>query len=342
MRLKSFYAKTMTEAMQMVRDALGEDAVIVATREQRDGNIHVTAAVEPNFEISRGSQSTAGDDWLQYDDEDEESAIAEEITEAMLRHNVPEDVMDNIISCATVVGLDDPGQALSAAIEHLFQFTPLPQTRVNAPIMIVGMPGAGKTLLVAKMAARSAMNGLKVGVISCDTVRAGGVEQLGAFTKLLKIDLKRAGDAAQLKQAIAALKGCDQILIDTPGINPFSKDDVRMLARLMNAAPMSTYLALQAGTDTEECVELARIFATIGVHSMIPTRIDIARRLGGILAAAHNGNLTLADGSNTPKVANGLFDLSPHGLARLIMPRAFRGQTQPNSHKMPASMQGKH
>ena len=289
MRLKSFYAKTMTEAMQMVRDALGEDAVIVATREQRDGNIHVTAAVEPNFEVSRNNQSAAGDDWLQYDDEDEESAIAEEITEAMLRHNVPEDVMDNIISCATVVGLDDPGQALSAAIEHLFHFAPLPQKRLNAPVMIVGMPGAGKTLLVAKMAARSAMNGMKVGVISCDTVRAGGVEQLGAFTKLLKLDLKRAGDAAQLKQAIATLKGCDQILIDTPGINPFNKDDVRTLARLMNAAPMTSHLALQAGTDTEECIELARIFATIGVHSMIPTRIDIARRLGGILAAAQHG-----------------------------------------------------
>lgn len=342
MRLKSFYAKTMTEAMQMVRDTLGDDAVIVASREQRDGSIHVTAAIEPNFEVSQPGQSAGGDDWLQYDDEDEESAIAEEITEAMLRHNVPEDVMDNIISCATVVGIDDPGEALVAAIEHLFQFSPLPSGKQKTAHMMVGMPGSGKTLAVAKMAARSAMNGLTVGVISCDTVRAGGVEQLGAFTKLLKIDLKRAGDPAQLKQALSALQGCDQILIDTPGINPFNKEDVKMLARLMNVGPITPHLALQAGTDTEECSELARVFSTIGVQSMIPTRIDIARRLGGLLAAAHSGNLTFADASNTPKVAAGLTNLSPQGLSRLLMPHAFRGQTQGKSHKMAAHAQGKY
>lgn len=332
----------MTEAMQMVRDTLGEDAVIVATREQRDGTIHVTAAIEPNFEITRNNNSAAKDEWLQYDEEDEESAVAEEITEAMLRHNVPEDVMDNIISCATVVGLDDPGQALTAAIEHLFQFQPLPAGKSAKAQMIVGLPGAGKTLAVAKMAARGAMKNLKIGVVSCDTVRAGGVEQLGAFTKLLNIDLKRASDPAELKTAIQSLQGCDQILIDTPGINPFNRDDVKSLARLMNAGPIEAHLALQAGTDTEECTELARIFSTIGVHSMIPTRIDIARRLGGLLAAAHSGNLAFTDGSNTPKVASGLFSLSPQVLSRLLMPRAFRGQAGQTSHRMSASMRGKH
>ena len=45
MRLKSFTAKTMKEAMQMVRDELGENAVIVATREE-SGGVRVTAALE--------------------------------------------------------------------------------------------------------------------------------------------------------------------------------------------------------------------------------------------------------------------------------------------------------
>ena len=51
MRLKSFYAKTVTEAMQMVREMLGEDAIIVATREEKGGKaVCVTAAIEPGFE----------------------------------------------------------------------------------------------------------------------------------------------------------------------------------------------------------------------------------------------------------------------------------------------------
>jgi flagellar biosynthesis protein FlhF len=91
MRLKSFYAKTMTEAMQMVRETLGENAVIVATREEKGGKaVRITAAIEPHFELSKTGEAAAADGWLQYDDEDEESAVAEEITDTMLRHGVPE------------------------------------------------------------------------------------------------------------------------------------------------------------------------------------------------------------------------------------------------------------
>ena len=62
MRLKSFYAKTMTEAMQMVRETLGEDAIIVATREEKGGKaVRVTAAVEPAFELGRGGAASSED-----------------------------------------------------------------------------------------------------------------------------------------------------------------------------------------------------------------------------------------------------------------------------------------
>lgn len=326
MRLKSFYAKTMSDAMKMVRDTLGEDAVIVATREERGGNIHVTAAVEPHFEISQQNSDPVADSWLQYDAEDEESAVAEEITDAMLRHNVPEDVMDNIISCASVVGMNSTGDAFTAALEHLFTFAPLSHFKKRTPHMLVGMPGAGKTLAAAKIAARGAIAGEKVGVISCDTIRAGGIEQLQAFTNLLNVELLRADDAAHLAKGIAMLQqqGCETIVIDTPGINPFDKDDVKVLARLINAAPMHAHLVLQAGTDTEECSELARVFSMIGAQTMMTTRIDIARRLGGVLSAAHHGKMTLIDSSETNKVANGLFNMTPSTLARRIMPNAFR------------------
>ncbi|HOO52259.1 MAG TPA: hypothetical protein PLK94_13320, partial [Alphaproteobacteria bacterium] len=97
MRLKSFYAKTMTEAMQLVREALGEDAIIIATREENGGkSVRVTAAIEDDlpatsararaeaiaFELSHGmDQDFAEDDeWLQYDEEvDQDESLAEAI-----------------------------------------------------------------------------------------------------------------------------------------------------------------------------------------------------------------------------------------------------------------------
>ncbi|MGH1399300.1 MAG: GTPase [Alphaproteobacteria bacterium] len=364
MRLKSFTAGTMTEAMQMVRDSLGEEAVIVASREEkpregRKGGVRVTAAIDPSYEEAHhddmfndslmSDNSPTYDDamfldraqaetptpktqsartWLQYDDENESAAIVEDITDGLLRHAVSEEVMDQILSCATVVGMESADEALTAAIEHLFPFTPLPQSAHSKALMMVGPPGSGKTLAVAKMAARGVMNGLNVGVVSCDTIRAGGIEQLRAFTDLLRIDLLQADNPKTLSAALASMRGYDQILIDMAGINPFDADDVKTLARMIGAEDVDPLLVLPAGIDAEESGETARVFSTIGVETMIPTRIDIARRIGGLLSAAHQGHLSFADMSNTPKVANGLQALSPESMARLILPSAFRKNTE--------------
>lgn len=328
----------MTEAMRMVRETLGEDAIIVATREENGGKaVRVTAAVEMAaertglaFELGRGAGPASAPatapsrDWLQYDDEEENAAVAEALTDALLRHAVPEDVTEQILSCATVMALERPEVALTAAIEHLFSFRPLPSKALRKPLMMVGAPGAGKTLAVAKIAARGVMNGLKVAVISCDTLRAGGLEQLGAFTKLLGIALIKARDPAELRTAIARVQGADQILIDTGGINPFAVPEVADTARMIAASGADPVLVMPAGGDAEESGEIARVFSTIGVRWLMPTRLDIARRLGGLLQAAHQGGMSFADASNTPQVADGLWGLDPARLCGLLLPSGHK------------------
>lgn len=345
----------------MVRQTLGDDAVIVATREEHGGKaVRVTAAVEqpdtpdhddferdfrafrenyrarrtapagdsPHFELETvDTPQLSAREWLQYDSEDEEGAVIEQLTDAMLRHGVPDEITDQVISCATVIGADDAETALTAALEHLYSFRPLPQKSTSTALMVVGPPGAGKTLAVAKLAARGVMNGLRVAVITTDVIRAGGVEQLAAFTKILRIDLQKASSAQSLRLAIENARTADQILIDTAGYNPFAPDEMRDLARLMTAGDIEPVMVLPAGADADESGEMARVYASLGVRAMLPTRLDIARRLGGLLGAAHHGGLIFADASNTPKVAEGLIGLSPRRLAHLLMPELARSQT---------------
>ncbi len=311
----------------MVRDTLGEDAIIVATREENGGTaVRVTAAVEPAFEVGGANTPAQGKDWLQYDNDTDDLCVSEELTDVMLRHNVPEDVMDGIVSCASVMGIDDPGIALVAAIEHLFDCAPLPTSAYDRPMMMIGPPGAGKTLAVAKMAARGVMNGLNIGVISTDTVRAGGVEQLESFTKLLNIDLQRAATPEDLAHMINDLGDMDQILIDTQGLNPFDKDDIKHIAKLIGTEETQSIFVLPAGMDSEESGEMAQIFSTIGTQALLATRIDMSRRIGGILGAAHKGRLALTDASNTPQVADGLIQMTPKQIARILMPSAFQAK----------------
>lgn len=329
MRLKSFTAKTMKDAMNEVRNAMGEEAIIVATREERDGRVTVTAAVDEIAEAALRAASQSYDDWL-YEDDDDEISVMEEITDVMLRHAVPEEILEHITSYANILGLDDARNALAVTLGDLYQFEPIQAQKLTRPVMMVGAPGSGKTLAVAKLAARGVMNGLDIAVITTDTSRAGGIEQLGAFTKLLEIDLITAKDAKELRALLADMKEKDQIFIDTSGVNPFEPESVKLLARLINADNISPVMVSPAGIEADECGEMARVFATIGAQSILPTRIDVARRIGGILTAAHQGGLRFAEMSNTPKVAEGLTPLSPQRLTQILMPRARKA---PDTHE---------
>ena len=348
MRLKTFNAKTMSEAMKLVRQTLGDEAVIIATKEENGGkSVQVTAAIEqvdtlpdpypegyetsptrPNFEVrsdtapkfSNDQQQPSDGDWLQYDEEEEfEGQLTEELTDVMLRHVVPSDVMDSILSTAAMTGLGSTQSALTAAIDHLFTFVPLPKKSPRKALMLVGPPGAGKTLMTAKMATQAVLNDLSVSVITTDTVRAGGVEQLQAFTKLLKVPLHKAKTREQLNAILNDQQGHDLVIIDTAGTNPHDPDDMARIARLIDAGSIEPILAMTAGVDADESSEIARSFALLGVQRMAATRLDIARRLGGLLSAAQKGGMTFCDASFTPKVTDGIFQMSPSKLAEFLI-----------------------
>lgn len=338
MRLKSFTANTMKEAMHMIRETLGEDAIIVSTQEITGGKgVRVTAAIDKDTEatmpkpISAESGLTA-DDW-QYADDDDDVTVVEEITDVMLRHAVPDDVLDQVVSAVNIMGLTDSRNALFAALQNLFEFKPLPLKSYGKPLILVGPPGAGKTLAAAKIAARGALAGLRMAAITTDTIRAGGVEQLDAFTRLMKIDLKKAASPKELKERLAEIGAVDQVIIDTAGVNPFDPESVKLLARLIGTVECDPLLVIPAGIDADEAGEMARVFATIGAKSMIPTRVDVARRLGSLLSAAHQGGLSFAEVSNTAKVADGLAPMSAKRLTQMLMPRAESAQALANARK---------
>ncbi|MAM34804.1 MAG: GTPase [Micavibrio sp.] len=341
MRLKSFYAKNMTEAMQMIRDTLGEDAIIVATREERGErgtSVRVTAAIdekEPAFELGKGGETADASGWLQYDDEEEDSAVVEQLTDVMIRHGVPEEVTDQILSYATVMGYNEPLKALIAALETLFTFRPLHEISTKNRFLFIGPPGAGKTITTAKFAAQAVIQDKSVAVITTDLERAGATHQLKALTDLMDIQLEQARTAAELKDALLKYDDVDLVYIDSPGVNPFDPKSFKQLAKLLSAGNIEPVLVLPAGTDPYESEDLARIYATIGTEILIPTRLDMARRYGGLLSAAHSGNLCFAESGISQSVADGLERMTPKGFATYLLPpgKKITGQPKDNLKK---------
>lgn len=204
MRLKSFYGNSLTEAMRQVREALGEDAIIVATRDDENGGVRVTAAIEdkppaPPAMAAKAAQHATPP-------VDDGSAAIETIAEAITRHHVPTHLAERLMATATQFANDDPLLSLGAAFDVHFKFHPILDDKPAKPLMLIGPPGAGKTLCIAKFATKAAMSKRPVTVISTDTERAGGMEQLAAFTRLLKLNLVEIEDAYALKDMIATQK----------------------------------------------------------------------------------------------------------------------------------------
>jgi flagellar biosynthesis protein FlhF len=216
---------------------------------------------------------------------------------------------------------------LEATLAARLGFASLPTGR-ERPVMFVGPPGAGKTLTCAKLAARLVMRGAQPAVVTADGQRAGATAQLGAFTGVLGLTLAVAPTPATLGKALARRARAEAVLVDTAGCDPFDPPQAMALRALATLAEAELVLVLPAGLDAAEAADLARAFAALGARHMVATRLDSARRLGAVLAAAEAGPLLLTEGGIGPDVADGLEPLSPARLAaRLSAPR--RGTTPP-------------
>ncbi len=287
MRLKLYRALGVTEAMAQVRAELGSDALILATRRVADG-VEVTAAL---------------------DHDDGPPPLASPEREQLLAwHGIPA-----FLAAQLAAG------PLEQALARRLRFGGLGlERREPSPLLFAGPPGAGKTLTVARLATRLVMAGAAPLIITTDGHRAGATEQLAAFTRLLGLTLIVASHPATLARALTRRQPGAAVLIDAPGTNPFDSSQRDELTSLIATAEADVALVLPAGLDPAESADFGAAFAAAGATLLIGTRLDLARRLGGLLAAAEAGQLILTEAGVGPGAADGLLALTPALLAERL------------------------
>jgi flagellar biosynthesis protein FlhF len=312
MRLKTFTARSMKQAINLVRDELGPDAVIVRVQRRADGGlVRITAAVEA-AEPPAPAAAPKGAEALE--------RTLDAVRCALEDHGTPVPVVGRILAAARVLKGEDPRMALAAALDDCFRFAPIGEQDHGRPLMLVGPPGVGKTIAAAKLAARARLRDDPVMVISADTERAGGVEQIATLAQLMRAKFRAASSPGELAEAVGECQLGDLVLIDSPGTNPYSEAGMDALAALIAAARAEPVLVLNAGGDARDYAECAASFAGLGATRLIATRLDIARRLGSLLSAADAGRLRFANVSTSPNVGKGLGALNPVSMSRLLLP----------------------
>ena len=312
MRLRTFDAATMAEAMRQIRGELGEDAVIISSQSKRGGRgVRVVAAVD-----GKDPDEAAFDGWT--GEEPASVAPEGEFSHALAYHGVPAALARRLDRAATVLAQQDATAALTAALDGAFGFQPLEDRLSPRPLMLVGPPGVGKTTVAAKLIVDAHRRGRRIIAVSCDLLRAGGIDQLQAFTRILGLTLATADTPQALARIVGGANGSD-VVIDTAGTSPHSARDMDALAAIVDAARAEPLLVLAAGADAMEAGDVATAFAGIGCRRIIATRLDVARRLGALLSAADIGRLAFAGATAGAEAAEAVSPLSPLSLARLLL-----------------------
>ncbi|MCF8240175.1 MAG: hypothetical protein K9J16_02235 [Melioribacteraceae bacterium] len=257
MRIKKYKAKTLADAMNKMKQDLGNQAVLLSSNvipeEQRiDDNIfEVTAAIDNGSNGSGKSVSIKEDhaaaasfenelsnltkkvyNQKKYDDLKPEPAIENDkaakslndIRDTLLGHEIENEVVDTIIKHFSeynnTMKSKSSEKYISSIIASLIPTKDFEvENRKSAKtICLIGPTGVGKTTSVAKLAVISKLlHHLDVGIISIDTHRLGALDQLRIFSEISNIDFQVAYEPDDLVKLTTKFKKKDLIIIDTVG-----------------------------------------------------------------------------------------------------------------------------
>lgn len=172
---------------------------------------------------------------------------------------------------------------------------------------LMGPTGAGKTTTTAKLAARFVVRhgADKLALLTTDSYRIGGHEQLRIYGKILGVTVHAVRDAADLRLALSELRNKHTVLIDTVGMSQRDRAVAEQVEMLCQAGkPIKRLLMLNATSHGDTLDEVVHAYRTRGLDGCILTKIDEAASLGPALDCAIRHQLNvhyLATGQRVPE-----------------------------------------
>jgi len=149
---------------------------------------------------------------------------------------------------------------------------------------LMGATGVGKTTTAAKLAAQcvKAYGANSVGLVTLDTYRVAGYEQLRSYGRMLGVVAHLAHDAAALQDLLNLLSNKRMVIIDTAGL---SQNDPRIadMLELLSAPKIKKLLVLNAGSHGDTLDDVFNAYKATELYGVILSKLDEAPKLGPAL-----------------------------------------------------------
>ncbi|HUI56519.1 MAG TPA: hypothetical protein VLY04_16200 [Bryobacteraceae bacterium] len=310
LHVKSFFAASIPEAMELARREFGPDALLLNARQappeaRHLGECEVVFGGAP--ESVPAPPAAASEDGVvglrqQVDEirhllsrmaaapaysrsrlEIVEQALVDAGVEPILARDIDDCVRQRVgkrgvleIGKPRSVPDYDPKTLVAetqAEIESRFDIQP----ELGRVAAFVGPPGSGKTSAMVKLAIRQGLAlGRPVRLVSIDTQRIGAAEQLKTYATILGVPFQAVESTAALEIAIDAAPSNSLLLIDTPGYSATLLQDLggELAGFLSRRQDIDTHLVLTASMRAEDLTVTAERFATFRPSKLLFTRLD--------------------------------------------------------------------
>ncbi|MES2534874.1 MAG: flagellar biosynthesis protein FlhF [Pseudomonadota bacterium] len=334
MNVRKFTAQTSREALRLVREALGPDALILSNR-NIDGNVEIMALtgeelpapVEPrdqpvaaahvgdlsavmseirSMRSMLETQFTEMAGGVPAQREPKKPLLVRELLAAGFSPGLAQHLSEQLP--ARESGKGDLARAQTILARNLMSTGGKNKfLEKGGTYALVGPTGVGKTTTTAKLAARCVMRhgSGKLALITTDSYRIGAYEQLRIYGKILGVMVHAVKDEADLRIALAELKNKHTILIDTVGMSQRDRMVAEQVALLSGAGTeVKRLLCLNATSTAETLNEVVRAYEGTGLAGCIITKLDEAASIGAVLDVIIRHKLNLycvADGQRVPE-----------------------------------------
>jgi flagellar biosynthesis protein FlhF len=198
------------------------------------------------------------------------------------------------------------------------------ETHETTPVMVVGPPGAGKTSSLNKLALQHGLKGRRpVQLVSVDTLRVGGSEQLNTYARITGIGFQALNDSSGLPGALTSAPDKRWTLIDTPGFSAADEGDIEDLARALRDLSIEVHLVIPAYISMAAAHRIFERFTKLKPAKLLLTNVDAVERPGSLIELAAKSELPLSFFGTGQQVPEDIEQVDKAALLQELAPKGL-------------------